>query len=54
MDNNLSRPPLQNPIEHIKRPEDAIQIDLVPELPASSGYETLLRAMDRFSRYLFA
>ena len=31
-----------------------MQIDLVPELPPSGGYETLLTAMDVFSRYLFA
>ena len=31
IDPNLTRPPLQNPNEHITAPEDAIQIDLVPE-----------------------
>ena len=35
-------------------PEDAIQIDLVPELPPSGGYENIVTAMDVFSRYLFA
>ena len=29
----LTRPPLQNPNEHIIAPEDAMQIDLVPGLP---------------------
>ena len=30
------------------------QIDLVPELPPSGGYENIVTAMDVFSRYLFA
>ena len=50
----LTRPPLQNPNEHINAPEDAIQIDLVPGLPPSGGYENIVTAMDVFSRYLFA
>ena len=33
IDRSLTRPPLQNPNEHITAPEDAMQIDLVPELP---------------------
>ena len=47
-------PPLQNPNEHITAPEDALQIDLVPGLPPSGGYENIVTAMDVFSRYLFA
>ena len=31
-----------------------MQIDLVPELPPSGGYENIARAMDVFSRYLIA
>ena len=31
-----------------------MQIDLVPELPASGGYDRTVTAMDVFSRYLFA
>ena len=54
IDPSLTRPPLQNPNKHITAPEDAIQIDLVPELPPSGGYENILTAMDVFSRYLFA
>ena len=54
IDRSLTRPPLQNPNEHITAPEDAMQIDLVPELPPSGGYENLVTAMDVFSRYLFA
>ena len=50
----LTRPPLQSPNEHINAPEDAIQIDLVPGLPPSGGYENIVTAMDVFSRCLFA
>ena len=35
-------------------PEDAMQIDLLPNLPPSGGYENVLTAIDVFSRYLFA
>ena len=51
---SLTRPPLQNPYEHSTAPEDAMQTDLVPELPPSGGYENIVTAMDVFSRYLFA
>ena len=54
IDRSFTRPPLQNPNEHINVPEDAMQIDLVPELPPSGGYENVLTAMDVFSRLLFA
>ena len=50
----LTRPPLQNPNEHITAPEDAMQIDLVPALPPSGGYENIVTAIDVFSRFLFA
>ena len=54
IDRSLTRPPLQNSNEHITAPEDAMQIDLVPELPPSGGYENIVTAMDVFSRYFFA
>ena len=54
IDRSLTRPPLQNPNEHITAPKDAMQIDLVPDLPPSGGYENIVTAMDVFSRYLFA
>ena len=50
----LTRPPLQNPNEYITAPEDAMQIDLVPGLKPSGGYENIVTAIDVFSRYLFA
>ena len=54
IDRSLTHPPLQNPNEHITAPEDAMQIDLVSELPSSGGSENFVRAMDVFSRCLFA
>ena len=57
IDRSPTRSPLQNtqnPNEHITAPEDAMQIDLVPELPPSGGYENIVTAMDVFSRCLFA
>ena len=35
-------------------PEDALQIDLLPNLPPSGGYENIITALDVFSRYFFA
>ena len=35
-------------------PEDLMQIDLLPELPPSGGYEIIITAIDVFSRYAFA
>ena len=57
IDRSLTRPPPsspQIPNEHITAPEDAMQIDLVPELPPSGGYTNIVTAMDVLSRYLFA
>ena len=45
----LTHPPLQNPNEYITAPEDAMQIDLVPGLPPSGGYENIVTAIDVFS-----
>ena len=35
-------------------PEDLMQMDLLPELPPSGGYENIITAIDVFSRYVFA
>ena len=48
IDCSLTRPPLQNPNQHNTAPEDAMQIDLVPELPPSGGYENIVTAMNVF------
>ena len=54
IDYRVTRSPLQNPNGYITAPEDGMQIDLVPELPPSGGYECIVTAMDVFSRYFFA
>ena len=51
---NTITPELLNLPEWDLGPEDAMQIDLLPNLPASSGYQTVMTAIDVFSRYLFA
>ena len=51
---HFTPPPVQNPNEHITAPEDPKQIDLIPGLPPSGGYENIVTAMDVFSRYLVA
>ena len=45
-------PSQQNPNEYITAPENALQIDLVPELPPSGGYEKLVTAMEVFLQLL--
>ena len=45
-------PELPNLPEWDLGPEEAMQIDLFPNLPPSRGYETVLTAIDDFSRYL--
>ena len=35
-------------------PEDLMQIDLLPEIPPSGGYENIITAIHVFSRYAFA
>ena len=54
IDRSLIRSPLQNANKHLTAPEDATQIDLMPELSPSGGYENIVIALDVFYRYLFA
>ena len=51
---NTITPELLNLPEWDLGPEDAMQIDLLPNLPTSGGYQTVMTAIDVFSRYLFA
>ena len=53
-DHSFACAPLKNPNEHNTAPEDALQPDLVTDLPPSGGYENIVTALDVFSRYLFA
>ena len=47
-------PELINLPEWDMGPEDAMQLDLLPNLPPSGGYNCVMTAIDVFSRYLFA
>ena len=47
-------PELPNLPERDFGPEDAMQIDLLQNLPPSEGYENVLTSIDVFFRYLFA
>ena len=52
--NSSITPELLNLPERDLGPEDSMQIDLLPKLPPSGGYENIITTMDVFSRYLFA
>ena len=51
---NTITPELLNLPEWDVGPEDAMQIDLLPNLPTSGGYQTVMTAIENVSRYLFA
>ena len=50
---NTITPELLNLPEWDLGPEDAMQIDLLPNLPTSGGYQTVMTAIDVFLGYLF-
>ena len=52
--NNSITPELLNLPESDLGPDDAMQIDLLPTLPTSGGYQTIITAVDVFSKNLFA
>ena len=52
--NTVITPELPNLPDWDLGPEDSMQIDLLPKLPTSGGYQTVMTAIDVFSRYLFA
>ena len=54
IDNSQLKTPLLNCPDWDLGPEDALQMDVLPNLPPSGGYENVITAMDVFSRYLFA
>ena len=51
--NDTITPELLNLPEWDLGPEDAMQIDLLPILPTSGGYQIIKTAIDVYSRYLF-
>ena len=48
------RPKMINNTEHVLGPEDILEIDILPNLPNSAGYQNIVTMIDVFSRYLFA
>ena len=54
MNNTRITPELMHIPEWDLGPEDLMQIDLLPELPPSGGYENIITAIDVFSIYAFA
>ena len=52
--NDQITPEILNLPEWTLGPEEAMQIDLLPNLQPSGGYENIITAIDVFSRYLFA
>ena len=40
--------------EYTMGPDDCLEVDILPNLPMSNGYQHIITMMDVFSRYLFA
>ena len=54
INNDLLRTELLNCPEWDLGSEDILQMDILPNLPPSGGYDHIITAIDVFSRYLFA
>ena len=54
INNDLLRTELLNCPEWDLGPEDILQMDILPNLPPSGGYDHIITAIDVFSRYLLA
>ena len=54
INNNQIRPKMINNTEHILGPVDILEINTLPNLPNSAGYQNIVTMIDVFSRYLFA
>ena len=54
INNDLLKTELLNCPEWDLGPEDILQMDILPILPPSGGYDNIITAIDVFSRYLFA
>ena len=54
INNDLLKTELLNCPEWDWGPEDIQQMDILPNLPPSGGYDNIITAIDVFSRYLFA
>ena len=54
IDTRQIRPQMLSNTEFTMGPEDCLEVDILPNLPSSSGYQHMITMMDVFSRYLFA
>ena len=54
INNDLLKTELLNCPEWDLGPEDILQMDILPNLPPSGGFDNIITAIDLFSRYLFA
>ena len=54
INNDLLKTEILNCAEWDLGPEDILQMDILPNLPPSGGYDNITKAIDEFSRYLFA
>ena len=54
INNTQIRPKMINNTEQVLGPEDILEIDILPNLPNSTGYQNIVTMIDVFSRYLFA
>ena len=54
INNDLLKTELLNYPEWDIGPEDVLQMDILPNLPPSVGFDNIITAIDVFSRYLFA
>ena len=54
INNDLLKTELLNCPEWELGPKDILQMDILPNLPPSGGFDNIITAIDVFSRYLFA
>ena len=54
IDRRQIRPKMLSSTEFTMGPEDCLEVDILPNLPSSIGYQHIITMMDVFSRYLFA
>ena len=52
--NNQFRPKMIKNTENVLGPEDILEIDILPNLPNSAGYQNIVAMIDVISRHLFA
>ena len=54
IDTRQIRPKLLSNTDFTMGPEDCLEVDILPNLPMSNGYQHIITMMDVLSRYLFA